>query len=793
MPCILIGYTPHAKAYRLWDTTTGRIFNSYHVTFIEHLQSQPSDLLLGTTINLNPDAPPSWDSTPILRLTPPSSVLDPDDDINESIPNPILPSFPPIIPNQASPSPHNSQNTPPPVVSSTVRPLTIPSQNNNTITNNTNTTSNNTIQPITIPNENNNTVTNNHNNNNNNNNTVTNNTNNVPPPLRRSARLLARQASNAENLHTVFLSEYVPFLNTHDDILPLEFIPSDFGSIDIFISSISDGSAEPDFDTNDDPSWVAAMCSPEREYWIAGACDELHSLADLQVFTLIPRSDVPHGRRPLKGKLVCKCKRDDAGNVVRYKVCYVVKGYTQRYGVDYNKTTAPTARMESFRTLMHLAASLNWDIQHIDVKTAFLHGILPDNETAYLEQPKGFEEPGKETWVMKLRKSIYGMKQAGCIWNQTFHDTVTSLGFKQNKKDPCIYRRQSATGTVIFGVHIDDIYSIANPPEENARFKEELHSKWEISDLGDIKFTLGITIEHNRNACSISLSQTAFIDRLVACFNLSEAYPVDTPMTQGLQIRCPDKSIPPDPMLLDWIEKTPYRELIGSLNYIAVATWPDISFAVGRLASVLDCYHPEHWSAGLRVLRYLKGTCSLRLVLGGPTTSTLSGFCDSDYANCQDTSHSVGGYCFSLGSGIVSWHSKKHDHAGDSSCYAEYIALHTGSQETIFLRELLQKLRFLKSDTNRCPPTRLHCDNDAATQLSQESVFHSNTKHFHVKYHSICDNMRDGILQVVRIPSVDNLSDILTKSTSRAVFEHLRSRLGLRGPDDDPTGSGGVM
>ncbi len=133
------------------------------------------------------------------------------------------------------------------------------------------------------------------------------------------------------------------------------------------------------------------------------------------------------------------------------------------------------------------------------------------------------------------------------------------------------------------------------------------------------------------------------------------------------------------------MEQTPYRELVGSLNYIAVATRPDISFAVGRLASVLDCYQPEHWNAGLRMLRYLKGTRSLRLVLGGRTTTSLSGFSDSDYANCQDTSRSIGGYCFSLGSGTISWRSKKQDHTGDSSCYAEYIALHAASQEAIFL------------------------------------------------------------------------------------------------------------
>jgi len=340
----------------------------------------------------------------------------------------------------------------------------------------------------------------------------------------------------------------------------------------------------------------------------------------------------------------------------------------------------------------------------------------------------------------------------------------------------------NAMGMVIFSIHIDDIYSIADPPEENACFKAKLHSRWDILDLGDIKFTLGISIKRNHESCSIYLDQGAFINRLITRFNLSKAHPADTLMTQGLQIWRLDKTIPPDPMLLEWIQQTPYRELVGGLNYVAVTTQPDISFAVGHLASVLDCYHPEHWAAGLHMLCYLKGTRSLRLVLGGLTTSALSGFCDSDFVNCQDTSCSINGYCFSMGSGVISWHSKKHDHAGDSSCYAEYMAIYAGLQETIFLQELLQELRFLKSNADGCPPTRLYCDNDAATKLSQESIYHLNIKHFHIKYHSICDNVQDGILQVVCIPSADNVSDIFTKAPSHVIFKKLRSRLGLQGP-----------
>jgi len=314
-PCVLIGYAPHVKAYRLWDTTTRKIFNSYHMSFIEHLQSQPTDLLPGTMINLNPDAPPSWDTTPVLESAPPSSLSDmPDDDDDDLIPDPILPSFPPLTYPSSSPS----QTTPPIVVNSTILPLTIPPNNTInptipriTITPPETTRNNNTINN----NDNNNNNNNNNNSNNNNNNNNNNNTNNnnnlttpaIAPPLRQSPRLLARQATNVDGLDSVFLSEFAPLHDSHT-LLPLVFTPSDFPSTDVFLSLISDGSAEPDFDSGDDPSWSDAMRSPEHKYWITGAHEELRSLADMQVFVLIPCSDVPKGRWPLRGKLVCKRK-----------------------------------------------------------------------------------------------------------------------------------------------------------------------------------------------------------------------------------------------------------------------------------------------------------------------------------------------------------------------------------------------------------------------------------------------------------------------------------------------------
>jgi hypothetical protein len=154
-------------------------------------------------------------------------------------------------------------------------------------------------------------------------------------------------------------------------------------------------------------------------------------------------------------------------------------------------------------------------------------------------------------------------------------------------------------------------------------------------------------------------------------------------MVSGLHLLRPDKNAPVPDSTSAWIKRTPYRSLIGCLNYLAVATRPDIAYAVGRLTSFLDCYRPEHLEAATRVVRYLKGSRDLSLQLGGSNPPTLLGYSDSDYANCPSSSKSIGGYCFTLGSGVISWASREQKTVADSSCYAEYIALHEASHGVV--------------------------------------------------------------------------------------------------------------
>jgi hypothetical protein len=255
----------------------------------------------------------------------------------------------------------------------------------------------------------------------------------------------------------------------------------------------------------------------------------------------------------------------------------------------------------------------------------------------FLEQPPGFEAAGKEDWVMKLFKSIYGMKQASHVWNLKFNKAAEGWGFIRLPYEWCVYYRQMPTGMTIFVLHVDDIISASSSPEETNRFRGKLKSQWEISDLGPIKHALRIAVSRDPPSRLIHLSQTALIDRVVEQFGQKDAHPADTPMVQGFRVERPDKSIHHSD------KSIPYQELIGSLMYIANATRPDISLAVGRLASVMDCYTTDHWKAAVRVLHYLKGTRTLSLRLGGPTALSLVGFSDLDYANCTETSKSIGG------------------------------------------------------------------------------------------------------------------------------------------------------
>ncbi|PPQ84311.1 hypothetical protein CVT24_012714 [Panaeolus cyanescens] len=528
----------------------------------------------------------------------------------------------------------------------------------------------------------------------------------------------------------------------------------------------------------DDPkSWKEADASHDAKEWRAGGEEERQSMKDMKVFSWIKRADVPVGAKVLGCKSVFKRKRNEKGEVVRHKVRFVVKGFEQIFGRDYHNTTSPTARMESWRILFHIAAALDWEINQMDVKTAFLYGVLPDDEIQYMEQPPGFEEPGYEGYVWRLERGLYGMKQAGRIWNKTFDDAMQKdWGFTPLISDPCVYWRKRPSGIVITGVHVDDSGTIASTKAALAEFKEEMRSKWQVTDLGEPKHIVGIGIHRDRPNRKIYLSQTALIDRLTSQFGQTDALPASTPMDPGLKLTVPAKGSVDRTIT----SKLPYRSLIGAMLYIAVGTRPDISFAIQNLSQFLDTYDQSHWNAAIRVLRYLKGTRSLRLALGGDNGISLLGYTDSDWSQCINNRKSVSGYGFTLGDGLISWCARKQRTVSTSSCEAEYIAAFEATKEALWLRNILSELDLIKPD-----PVRIECDNTAAIRLSEDPSLHARVKHIDIKYHFIRDRVQKKQVFLHQIGTKDNIADIFTKALDKNTFLKLRNYTGLSQPEEE--------
>ena len=194
-----------------------------------------------------------------------------------------------------------------------------------------------------------------------------------------------------------------------------------------------------DFGAADDPQMFsqAINCSNSK-LWYDAMKDEMESMAHNDVWDLVK---LPKGAKAIGCKWVYKTKKDSLGNIERYKARLVAKGFTQKEGIDYNETFSPVSKKDSFRIIMALVAHFNLELHQMDVKTAFLNGDL--EEEVYMKQPEGFFSNEGENLVCKLKKSIYGLKQASRQWYLKFHNIISSFGFVENIKDQCIYYKDS--------------------------------------------------------------------------------------------------------------------------------------------------------------------------------------------------------------------------------------------------------------------------------------------------------------------------------------------------------------
>jgi len=415
----------------------------------------------------------------------------------------------------------------------------------------------------------------------------------------------------------------------------------------------------------------------------------------------------------------------------------------------------PVAKLTSFQTILAIATRRDWDINSFDFNGAYLNGKLSEDEDIYMKNPPRYNN--NNGMVKHLKKSLYGLKQAGRKWYDMLKCTLADLGFHISNTDPGVFHTHSGEHSTIIAVHVDDCAITSSSSELLQDYKQKINTCHSITNLGSIHWLLGIKITRDRSTQTISLWQQSYIDTIIQRFNLEDAKSIPTPMISGISYTVKDS--PSDETKAAQMAKTPYCKAIGSLMYTSVATHPDISFTVSTLSQFLKNPGEGHWEVAKRVFRYLVGTRGHKLTYRGEK-HTLTGYTDADGLS-QDHCQAISGHTFLIDGGAISWSSKKQELVALSTAKAEYIAATHATKEGIWLHRLIGKL-FNTLDK----PTILYCDNQAAPALTLATTnnYHAQTKHIDICFHFIRQEVDSGTFTLIYCPTSDMVADILTKA-----------------------------
>jgi transposase InsO family protein len=510
-------------------------------------------------------------------------------------------------------------------------------------------------------------------------------------------------------------------------------------------------------DVEEPKSYEEAMDSPQRKHWKRAMDEEMASQREHKTWTEVPRSSVPRGKRILPSRWVFKAKRDASGAIARYKARTVVKGFAQRPGSDFEETFAPVMAQRSLRALLSLAAARDLELRQADVVTAFLHA--PVEEELYMELPPGYSKPGM---VAHLNKAVYGLRQGPRAWNKALDKALRSLEFRPSRVDPCIYVR----GTLILGIFVDDIVAVFAKQHESEwrSVFAALDRQFKLKDLGEAQHVLGWRVSRDRKKRMLFIDQAAYIRRVAKRFGADRLRSPAIPMSKRPAAARDDEEA----------TKRPYAELIGSLQYAATCTRPDVSFSVGALAQYTQKPTDAHWTAAMRVLRYLNGTADKRLVFGGGDSLSPCVFSDASWGGDGDDEKSVSGFLAMIGDGApVTWTSRKQREVALSSMESELIAAVQGVQDAKWLRNLLEELGVIGDDTT----VPLFVDNEALLPYIKNGATSTRTRHVNRRYHFVRDNVERGEVELVWVQSESQLADLLTKPLDARLFCRLRDRM----------------
>ncbi|XP_074276256.1 uncharacterized protein LOC141600007 [Silene latifolia] len=427
-------------------------------------------------------------------------------------------------------------------------------------------------------------------------------------------------------------------------------------------------------------------------------------------------SDLPPNKKALGCRWIYKIKYKSDGSIERLKARLVVFGNHQIEGLDYGETFAPVVKMVTVRIFLAIAAINKWELHQMDVHNAFLHGDL--DEEVYMKIPPGFSR-GKEGKVCRLKKSLYGLRQAPRCWFAKLTTALKDYGFQQSHSDYSLFSYSQNQVRLFILIYVDDLVIAGNDSSTVAKFKSYLGKCFHMKDLGPLKYFLGLEI--SRSSEGIYVNQRKYALDIISEVGLLGCKPAQTPMEQHHTL---GNATGP---LLENTES--YRRLVVRLVYLSV-TRPDLSYAVHILSRFLHQPREEHMSAALRVVKYLKGSPGQGILLRADSNLNLTGWCDSDYGGCPTSRRSVSGLLLNFGINIKS-------------------------------------------------PMKVFSDSKSALDLARNPVFHERTKHIEIDCHFTRDAIIEGLITAAHVSSTSQLADIFTKALGASQFHTLLRKLGV--------------
>jgi len=516
----------------------------------------------------------------------------------------------------------------------------------------------------------------------------------------------------------------------------------------------------------------------DKDLWLESMHRELQALLRNKTWEYVRRSDIPPGHKILTGRWLWIYKRDGTR-----KSRWVIRGFEQVEGIDYQETFAAVAKAESYRILLAIATLLGWDIEQVDVNTAFLYGEIDTD--IYMEIPSGpftDDVPEGKTTVCHLLKSLYGLKQAPKIWFDTLGKALEEMGLKRLDTEHSVYVLLSREGKkpqsvfigpdLVIAVYVDDIMMIGRHKLVIQEFKKQLNEKFDIKDIGEATDYLGIEIKHDKAAGTLKIHQSRYCKGLLKKYGMDKCNPSRIPIHDSTRLTVDDDQ---SEQILDKEGIHRYQSIIGSLTYAMQGTRPDLAYAVSLCSRFLAKPTAAHMAIAKGVLRYLNGATDLGITYRRDNAENLFVYTDSNYQDrtLSGDGRSTSGYGVYLAGGLISWSSRRQHCVTTSSTEAEYIGQANAIKQIITATQFLLELRLPIFHT----PVKLYADNTSSQSLAYKPAARPRSSHIDAAMHFQREKVETGLVDITHVASQDNAADGFTKPLNGVKFKRFRELL----------------